>query len=485
MLLWAAAYRQRRYTTANKIIIGNEKIMRHKKLFLFLFIHLFACNIFSQPKNITTSIKKVPHDSINRLLSKILSQKSNFILIQDRTFLKNTLETAEVVDSAIATESDGSKVKYEYTYNLDGNMNTVFIKNWANSNWFINGRKTYTYDSNGNRTSYLYERWDGTNWVNTWQETYTYDSNGNMISHLFGNRFQHTYTYDSNGNRTSDIVKKWDATNWVNNKKNIYTYDSNMNKISEFSETWEDTNWVNFSRATNTFDSSGNRTSYLHEEWDGTNWVNYDPVIFVYDTNGNKILEISETWDGTNLISSWRYVYTYDLNGNRISNLYEIWDGTNWIISLRHTYTYDLNGNTTSYFYENLDGAMFTTGFLRFVDSFGNDYSLTGTNIELFYKTITDVNENDFLISKFELSQNYPNPFNPTTIINYSVPKQANVSLKIYNILGKEVKILVNEYKQIGNYKIQLNASSLPSGIYIYRLQSGDFSETKKLILLK
>jgi hypothetical protein len=83
------------------------------------------------------------------------------------------------------------------------------------------------------------------------------------------------------------------------------------------------------------------------------------------------------------------------------------------------------------------------------------------------------------------LSQNYPNPFNPTTVIKYQIPKQSFVTIKIYDVLGSEVATLVNEEKPIGNFELMWNAENLASGIYFYRLQAGDFIETKKMILLK
>lgn len=85
---------------------------------------------------------------------------------------------------------------------------------------------------------------------------------------------------------------------------------------------------------------------------------------------------------------------------------------------------------------------------------------------------------------RFLLSQNYPNPFNPSTTISYSLPKTANVSLRIFNTLGQEVALLVNEQRSPGYYQVQWNAN-VPSGIYFYRLQAGSFIETKKLVLLR
>ncbi|MBK7630850.1 MAG: T9SS type A sorting domain-containing protein [Ignavibacteriales bacterium] len=84
------------------------------------------------------------------------------------------------------------------------------------------------------------------------------------------------------------------------------------------------------------------------------------------------------------------------------------------------------------------------------------------------------------------LEQNYPNPFNPSTKIYFSIPNNANVSLKVYDILGTEVaKLIFNEQKAAGRYEVKFDASRLASGTYIYKLQAGDFIQTKKMMLLK
>jgi hypothetical protein len=85
----------------------------------------------------------------------------------------------------------------------------------------------------------------------------------------------------------------------------------------------------------------------------------------------------------------------------------------------------------------------------------------------------------------YRLFQNYPNPFNPETKINYNVSKSGFVTIKVYDLLGREVTTLVNENKPAGNYSIKFDGSKLVSGIYFYRMKAGDFVQTKKLILLK
>jgi photosystem II stability/assembly factor-like uncharacterized protein len=98
---------------------------------------------------------------------------------------------------------------------------------------------------------------------------------------------------------------------------------------------------------------------------------------------------------------------------------------------------------------------------------------------------ITDVKNATELQKNFTLEQNYPNPFNPRTKISFVIPNSSFVILKIYDILGNEIETLVNEEKPSGIYEITWNATNLPSGIYFYKMQAGNYIETKKMILLK
>ena len=90
-----------------------------------------------------------------------------------------------------------------------------------------------------------------------------------------------------------------------------------------------------------------------------------------------------------------------------------------------------------------------------------------------------------YIVTGYELSQNYPNPFNPVTKITYSIQRESKVSLKVYDILGREVATLVDEIKQMGRYEVEFGNNTLASGVYFYRLQAGDFVSTKKMMLLR
>lgn len=99
--------------------------------------------------------------------------------------------------------------------------------------------------------------------------------------------------------------------------------------------------------------------------------------------------------------------------------------------------------------------------------------------------SVNSINDKQNKPLSFELNQNFPNPFNPSTKIRYSVASTSFVKLKVYDILGREIAELVNEEKPAGIYEANFEGSRLASGVYIYRLQAGNFIETKKMILLK
>jgi hypothetical protein len=117
----------------------------------------------------------------------------------------------------------------------------------------------------------------------------------------------------------------------------------------------------------------------------------------------------------------------------------------------------------------------------------GNYYILQGAVIKgIQYGTIVSIDDNTELIpTQIVLHQNYPNPFNPSTKISWQSPIAGQQTLKVYDVLGNEVATLVNEFRNAGSYEVDFDASKLSSGVYFYKLQAGDFVQTKKMILMK
>jgi hypothetical protein len=161
--------------------------------------------------------------------------------------------------------------------------------------------------------------------------------------------------------------------------------------------------------------------------------------------------------------------------------------------------TYDdvMQTKTTLGDYENISYQVAMNGIgnrivklrLSVSNNFNGEYALS--NIYSYDQSLEKGNVKELswdgggVVKEYDLAQNFPNPFNPSTTIRYQIPQAGIVTLKIYDILGSEVATLVNEEKLAGKYEVNFNASSLASGVYIYKIQAGSFINSKKMILLK
>lgn len=123
------------------------------------------------------------------------------------------------------------------------------------------------------------------------------------------------------------------------------------------------------------------------------------------------------------------------------------------------------------------------------VEKYSKDYRLNWIEakrpLQFSKQIVTSIDNPRELPSEYSLSQNYPNPFNPFTKIKYKLPKSSYVKMVVYDNLGRTIKVLVNEFQNVGFYELDLNAMNFPSGVYYYRIQADEYSATKKFILLK
>ena len=219
------------------------------------------------------------------------------------------------------------------------------------------------------------------------------------------------------------------------------------------------------------------------------------------------------TWislTGENLSNSAKSLITI---GSKIQNTNMIWDGTttihdNWGKDTTIIYPLDLklelNIHADSIKIFPLDNlgkenaadaiTLIPSSPDKFVFEFDqNMYKTLWFGIKKFGDGVTNIADNENEIpDEFELMQNYPNPFNPSTTINFKIPVvnalsevEAHITLKVYDILGREIKTLINEKKPPGTYKVTFDAAQYPSGIYFYTLRFQNRSITKKMILLK
>lgn len=191
--------------------------------------------------------------------------------------------------------------------------------------------------------------------------------------------------------------------------------------------------------------------------------------------------------------STWTYykMSDYMVSYNHLLSIMPDSSGNIWITAAYNEGIYKFDGKKCVYFPAppyNRTGYGISTSVMA-MDSRGGIWMNNPYGISVFRESgISDVanDKNEIAYPReYSLSQNYPNPFNPVTTISYTLKNESDVKLKVYNLLGKEVALLVNDIKPSGNYSIKFDASFLPSGVYIYTIQAGQFRDSKKLVLLK
>ncbi|MDD5361686.1 MAG: T9SS type A sorting domain-containing protein [Ignavibacteria bacterium] len=195
----------------------------------------------------------------------------------------------------------------------------------------------------------------------------------------------------------------------------------------------------------------------------GNNW---DSISYVSERIFYKIKSISST--GIAFAAGYRI----DIPDNKITTMKTTNYGANWIVNdfnqLGGIYGISLNDQNNFF----MSGTEFTNLY---------PFILKSTNGgSVFVNQIGTENP-----SSFTLHQNYPNPFNPSTKISFDIPKNGIIKLSVFNSLGQEVHVLLNEYMNPGSYSTNWNASGFPSGVYFYKLESGSLIQTKKMLLIK
>jgi len=152
--------------------------------------------------------------------------------------------------------------------------------------------------------------------------------------------------------------------------------------------------------------------------------------------------------------------------------------GNHWLGSLR----FNVSNTTACFRMSFINQSAVFDGSTPLTYNSGWTYTNTDTCLN---NTVSVNNITTEIPREYNLSQNYPNPFNPVTMIKFALPKASFVTLKVYDMLGREVSVLVNGQKSAGQYIVDFDASSLTSGVYFYRLESNDFVEVKRMVVLK
>jgi len=405
---------------------------------------------------------------------------------------------------------------------------------WENENWKDRSRSLYSYDSNNNIIQIIYESIDSA-WKPNSRHIYTYDVNNNIIEFLNqvnrnGNWYdlnktnyllnennkviektRSQYNYSNNNweyldkelyayrpdNLINEIEYDYWAGYWSHSGKDVYTYNGNNNIVKIELLDWVNSNYTNYYKDTIQYNENQKAIDTTGYHWVNEQWLNHKRIQAEYDSLGNMIIRFSQLWENNQWNNQNRFLSQFN-NEHKLINLIRQGGGS-WSNMERNNHYYDEIGNeiqcVIEYWVDTSwnTSTMFKSDFNEYNDKISYETLFWYDNVWNHYERIKYSYNNPSCVStysevkKYSLMNNFPNPFNPSTTIQYAISSTQFVTLKVYDLLGREVATLVNEEKTAGNYEIEFGVKSLElsSGIYFYKLQAGEFVETKKMILLK
>jgi hypothetical protein len=335
-------------------------------------------------------------------------------------------------------------------------------------------------------------------WTKTDSATYIRNANGYVIletdwswaANAWVYMDKYIFVYDNNNDLLSSLYEVYENSTWQDSTYDTSTYDTTGRSLSDTSFVYVSGQRMNSTRDWSRYNAMGWQLAYTTQEWYNGAWVNSYYDTNAYDNEGHTTFYEYEYWINGELNGGSTSSYGYDLHGNQISFVQTNLSDGEWVNNDSDSFTYDAQSNLLSETASSWSGSAWTEvdGNLDIEVGPGSYFYLTGFHFAVSRKTliVTGVPvKHGNTPTVYSLKQNYPNPFNPTTNISYDLPKAGMTTLRVYDILGREVTTLVNGMQTPGAKSVSFNASAYPSGVYFYKLNSGSYSDVRKMMLVK
>lgn len=378
---------------------------------------------------------------------------------------------------------DGFTTSYKTKQETESKIDSVAIEGRANGEWITGGSLKFSYSEESPQQTILFKFLSDGN-LKPLGKIEWYKSTGHRVDSIL------SYEY-SNGEFELTAFDKYfyDNEQRLDSNHSRLVFDADDTYIS-FTHSTADSILYTY---TNTYvDEGETKTDKAEGYYLNKNNNLYD--FYEYD-NGDKYRDTYFNFTFDEVAQTFNEYYTF------IPTEFAEWIDDDYITIVKSTYVYNddttqlVSGKDQSYSNGNwVNDAVYkytyTNDLLSIIETIEYDTDDTGSIVAdstrelISYKNITS-NDSEFILDGYKLSQNYPNPFNPNTIINFSIPASSNVSIEIYNMLGQKVSTILNEFKIEGSHQIKFDASSLPSGVYMYQLRADAFVETKLMTLIK
>lgn len=370
---------------------------------------------------------------------------------------------------------------------LDGMSRVVeeVYQLYDSGDWINEERVLFQYEgAQLNPSVITWQDWDANenDWVNHSRELIQYDTEGREIEEIYqfwdpveAEWLPHektTITYSNTGEYAEIIFYYWEWDEWEPDYRLLWIH-TDGRLIQIYEEWWDGQQWDVRYRITYEYDNDANNILQLYEYYDEgeDEWFPDIRYLFSYDPAGNEIESVLQFWvdNEEEWVSYMRITREYDNRNNPIRNVFYTWGDQDWIPLIRWSMEYDPNDELHMLLGESWTGSEWVYEIRFLFRGFEPVF----------------VRDDEGVPLRFELKQNYPNPFNPVTTIQFSIPWQSTVILTVYDILGREVAVLIDEELHPGTYSQIFDASHLASGVYVYQLRAGEHTETKRLVIVK
>jgi hypothetical protein len=273
-------------------------------------------------------------------------------------------------------------------------------------------------------------------------------------------------------------VYGWDAGSYIPSSKTSFSYENNLLKQTT-GLLWNVAQWDSSSKHTYTYDDSQRMTEFMSSNYESTSqtWQNLFKGNTTYWGSDSAMSVIQQGIENNAWENLFKTRSQYNTSGKVINVLYSDWVNGDWALQAMSETFYDEHGNDIEYVEKTY---------------FNGQWENAGRVLRTYIPTNpTDVDDNPVMANDYKLYENFPNPFNPSTVIQYHLPSESIVTVKVYDVTGSEVTELISDVQNSGLQKITFDANNLSSGVYFYVVNAKsldgnhNFSDVKKMMLLK
>ncbi len=489
---------------------------------IFILSIIFAGNLFAQE----SSLKMFPSKKYSSVIEKSgikINSLTGIKVTENRNKRSTTsykvLENGYVLETSLTQLGGGGTwTNFElekFLYDLDFNLIEVLTQVWDGVNWINETRASQTYTPTGKLKDKILQLWNGTDWNDDVKLSYEYNAEDKVSivtyysaiqNGVFNPTSRDLVTYSNNpltettevqnmNNGTWENLSKmiivfldeervleqtvfgWDAGSYIPGTKTSFSYENNLLKQTT-GFLWNVSQWDSSSRHIYAYDGSGRMTEFMSSDYETASqtWQNLFKGNITYWGSDSAMSVIQQGTENNTWENLFKTRSQFNSSGKLINVLYSDWMDNDWVLQAMSETFYDEHGNDIEYVEKTY---------------FNGQWENAGRILRTYIPNNTTGVDDPVLADGYLLYENHPNPFNPSTTIQYYLPVESFVSVKVYDVTGSEITELVNTVQNSGLSKITFNGNNLASGVYFYVVNAKSldgkhsFSETKKMLMIK